>query len=213
MYRLCRRRCGTNAPASYYAFGVPRLGKRFVGVPGGQTTAGHDGRYHLCRDGGTHRSGYRTLARALLRAIAWNHRAWFRRTAGARIEQSGGIELVVKGGEGVLPFPIKRTRTAVARAAWNASTSSVCAYGRVLVAGREQGSRDIADSAWVRMGLSAVVDGARARAAVGRRAASLSGPPSARPCPCVHGLTSSGPPYGVIVNPWRGIAGGASAGP
>lgn len=53
---------------------------------------------------------------ALLRAIAANHRIWFRRAAGARVERVGGIELVVNGREGALPFPVKRTRAAVSEA-------------------------------------------------------------------------------------------------
>jgi ribosomal protein S18 acetylase RimI-like enzyme len=53
---------------------------------------------------------------ALLRAIAANHRVWFRRGAGARVERVGGVELVVNGAEGALPFPLKRTRAAVADA-------------------------------------------------------------------------------------------------
>jgi GNAT superfamily N-acetyltransferase len=53
---------------------------------------------------------------ALLRAIAANHRVWFRRAAGARVERVGGVELVVNGAEAALPFPVKRTRAAVADA-------------------------------------------------------------------------------------------------
>jgi ribosomal protein S18 acetylase RimI-like enzyme len=53
---------------------------------------------------------------ALLRAIVANHRVWFRRGAGARVERVGGVELVVNGAEGALPFPLKRTRAAVADA-------------------------------------------------------------------------------------------------
>ncbi|MBV9941727.1 MAG: GNAT family N-acetyltransferase [Solirubrobacterales bacterium] len=51
---------------------------------------------------------------ALLRAIAANHRIWFRRAAGARVERIDGIELVVNGREGAIPFPTRPTRTAVA---------------------------------------------------------------------------------------------------
>jgi hypothetical protein len=51
-----------------------------------------------------------------LRAIAANHRVWFRRGAGARVERVGVLELVVNGAEGALPFPVKRTRAAVADA-------------------------------------------------------------------------------------------------
>jgi ribosomal protein S18 acetylase RimI-like enzyme len=53
---------------------------------------------------------------ALLRAIAANHRVWFRRGTGATVERVGGVELVVNGAEGALPFPLKRTRAAVADA-------------------------------------------------------------------------------------------------
>jgi ribosomal protein S18 acetylase RimI-like enzyme len=53
---------------------------------------------------------------ALLRAIAANHRVWFRRAAGARVERVGGVELVVNGAEAALPFPVRRTRPAVADA-------------------------------------------------------------------------------------------------
>ncbi len=53
---------------------------------------------------------------ALLRAIAANHRVWFRRAEGARVERLDGIELVVNGTAGAIPFPARRTRAAVARA-------------------------------------------------------------------------------------------------
>jgi ribosomal protein S18 acetylase RimI-like enzyme len=52
---------------------------------------------------------------ALLRAIATNHRVWFRRAEGARVERLDGIELVVNGTAGAIPFPAWRTRAAVAR--------------------------------------------------------------------------------------------------
>jgi hypothetical protein len=51
---------------------------------------------------------------ALLHAIAVNHRAWMRRAPGARTERLGGIELIVNGREGAIPFPARRTRAAVA---------------------------------------------------------------------------------------------------
>lgn len=51
----------------------------------------------------------------LLDEIAANHRVWFRRGASARVERLGGVELVVSGTEGAIPFPARRTRAAVAR--------------------------------------------------------------------------------------------------
>jgi ribosomal protein S18 acetylase RimI-like enzyme len=50
----------------------------------------------------------------LLVAIAQNHRAWFRRGArvtGGDVERIGGIELVVDGGHGMIPFARRRERT------------------------------------------------------------------------------------------------------
>ena len=50
---------------------------------------------------------------ALLRAIAANHRAWFRRH-GHIAERTRGIDLIVDGLEGTIAFPARRTRAGVA---------------------------------------------------------------------------------------------------
>jgi ribosomal protein S18 acetylase RimI-like enzyme len=48
----------------------------------------------------------------LLRAIAANHRSWFRRHADI-LERGDGIDLIVGGREGTLGFPARRSRQAV----------------------------------------------------------------------------------------------------
>jgi ribosomal protein S18 acetylase RimI-like enzyme len=53
----------------------------------------------------------------LLNAVASNHRAWFRRTAalsGGAVERIGGIDLVVDGRSGTIPFPRSRAPGSVA---------------------------------------------------------------------------------------------------
>jgi ribosomal protein S18 acetylase RimI-like enzyme len=49
---------------------------------------------------------------ALLRAVAANHRSWFRRRGGVP-ERRGGIDLIVDGRDGTIAFPARRTRSAV----------------------------------------------------------------------------------------------------
>lgn len=143
---------------------------------------------------------------ALLRAIASNHRAWFRRAAGTRIEQPGGIELVVGGRTGAFPFPIKRTRAAVAQAVdrvdelglrtvscWSLDEDK--ALGTLLIArGFEWGWQPW----WMALDLGELPDEEpRHRVVSARR-----GP--------VHVLAvrdGGRNVGGVLVNPWHGIAG------
>ncbi len=144
---------------------------------------------------------------ALLRATAANHRAWFRRAADSRIERPGGIELVVHGPEGALPFPVKRDRPAVAGAVQRAdelelrtvscwSLDEDKALGTLLIArGFEWGWQPW----WMALELDRMpAEKPRHRVHVRRRGS-------------VHRLAvrdGDGRRIGgVFVNPWRGIAG------
>jgi ribosomal protein S18 acetylase RimI-like enzyme len=143
---------------------------------------------------------------ALLRAVATNHRVWFRRAAGARVERVDGIELVVGETEGAIPFPSRRTRAAVARVVDRAgelrlrtlscwSLTEDKALGTYLIArGFEWGWQPW----WMALDLEQLPDDEpRHRVLHQRRGA-------------VYALAvRGGDGYvgGVYVNPWRGIAG------
>lgn len=143
---------------------------------------------------------------ALLRAIASNHRVWFRRAAGARVEQLDGIELVVNETEGAIPFPGRRTRAAVARVAeragelslrtvscWSLSEDKV--LGTFLIArGFEWGWQPW----WMALELGQLPDEEPRHRVLHRRRGN------------VHVLAVRDERRnigGVIVNPWRAIAG------
>jgi ribosomal protein S18 acetylase RimI-like enzyme len=151
----------------------------------------------------------------LLSAIASNHRVWFRRAAGARVERVDGIELVVNRGVGAIPFPARRTRAAVAHAVERAGVARAVeragelrlstvscwsltedkALGTVLIArGFEWGWQPW----WMALELTRV-DGEepRHRVEVRRRGA-------IRSAAVRDGDRNAGH---VLVNPWRGIAG------
>lgn len=143
---------------------------------------------------------------ALLRAVAANHRVWFRRAVGARVEQVGGIELVVHGREGALPFPVKRTRAAVAEALDRADGLSLqtvsCwsldedkALGTWLIArGFEWGWQPW----WMALDLARLPGDDPRHRVVHRRRGSVH----------LFGVSDGQRGIGgVIVNPWRGIAG------
>jgi ribosomal protein S18 acetylase RimI-like enzyme len=143
---------------------------------------------------------------ALLRAIAANHRVWFRRGAGARVERVDGVELVVNGTEAALPFPLKRTRRAVADAlarvdelalrtvsCWSLDEDK--ALGTLLIArGFEWGWQPW----WMALELARLPDDAPRHSVIDRRRGS------------VHRLVVRDGPQGiggVSVNPWRRVAG------
>jgi len=143
---------------------------------------------------------------ALLRAIAANHRSWFRRAVRARIEQPGKIELVINGRQGALPFPVKRNRAAVAAAVARAdelglrivscwSLDEDKALGTLLIArGFEWGWQPW----WMALDLGVLpAEPPRHAVSVTRR-----GPV------CLLAVRDGGHKVGgVIVNPWRRIAG------
>ena len=143
---------------------------------------------------------------ALLRAIAGNHRSWFRRGTGARVERIGGVELVVNGAEGALPCPVKRTRAAVADAlervddlalrtvsCWSLDKDK--ALGTLLIArGFEWGWQPW----WMALELHRLPDEEPRHRVLHRRRGA------------VHLFAvrdGSGNIGGVVVNPWRRIAG------
>jgi ribosomal protein S18 acetylase RimI-like enzyme len=143
---------------------------------------------------------------ALLNAIAANHRVWFRRAADARVERVGGIELVVNAREGALPFPTKRTRAAVAQAVervdqlglrtvscWSLDEDR--ALGTLLIArGFEWGWQPW----WMALDLARLPGDDPRHPVVHRRRGS------------VHLFAVPGDGRnigGVVLNPWRGIAG------
>ncbi len=142
---------------------------------------------------------------ALLRAIAANHRTWFRRRGGA-VEKCGGIDLIVNGGEGTIAFPARRTRAAVTTALQRAGELELrtvgCwslhedkSLGTLLIArGFEWGWQPW----WMARDLSRLPDEEpRYAVAIRRRGA-------------IHVLSvrdGHGSLGGTSVNPWRGIAG------
>jgi ribosomal protein S18 acetylase RimI-like enzyme len=143
---------------------------------------------------------------ALLRAIAANHRVWFRRAAGARVERIDGTELIVNGREGAIPFPARRTRTAVARAlervdelrlrtvsCWSLTEDK--ALGTLLIArGFEWGWQPW----WMALDLARLPTDEPRHAVVVRRRAAIH----------LLGVRDERRNIGgAAVNPWRGIAG------
>ncbi|MBV8948449.1 MAG: GNAT family N-acetyltransferase [Solirubrobacterales bacterium] len=142
---------------------------------------------------------------ALLRAVAANHRAWFRRH-GDVAERSRGIDLIVNGREGTIAFPARRSRAAVAWAVDRAtalglptvscwSLSEDKALGTLLIArGFEWGWQPW----WMALDLDALPDEElRHRVRSRRRGA-------------IYVLAVRDERHnigGVVVNPWRGIAG------
>ncbi len=143
---------------------------------------------------------------ALLRAIAANHRAMFRRRSDRPVERHGGIDLIVSGGEGFIAFPATRTRAAVtwaldrARAlelgtvsCWSLDEDK--ALGTLLIArGFEWGWQPW----WMALDLDELPDeDPQHRVQSGRRGATH-----------VLAVRESGKNLGgAIVNPWRRIAG------
>jgi GNAT superfamily N-acetyltransferase len=141
----------------------------------------------------------------LLRAIAANHRSWFRRRGGA-VERLGGIDLIVNGPEGAIAFPARRTRAAVARAVDRAdelelrtvscwSLDEDKALGTLLIArGFEWGWQPW----WMALDLRQLPD-----EEPGHRVLSLRRGAN-RVLAVRDGARNVG---GVTVNPWHGIAG------
>jgi ribosomal protein S18 acetylase RimI-like enzyme len=144
---------------------------------------------------------------ALLRAIAANHRSWFRRRGGT-VERCGdGIDLIVNGREGAIAFPARRTRAAVARAVDRANALDLrtvsCwaldedkALGTLLIArGFEWGWQPW----WMALDLDGLPSDDDPRHPVVHRR---------RGATHVFAVRDRGHGVGgVIVNPWRGIAG------
>jgi GNAT superfamily N-acetyltransferase len=141
----------------------------------------------------------------LLRAIAANHRSWFRRRGGA-VERLGGIDLIVNGHEGTIAFPPRRTRGAVARAVEHAdalelrtlscwSLSEDRALGTLLIArGFEWGWQPW----WMGLDLDDLPDEEPRHQVHSRR----------RGATHVVAVRDRGGNLGsVTVNPWRRIAG------
>ena len=143
--------------------------------------------------------------RKLLRAIAANHRSWFRRRGGV-VERCGEIELIVNGREGTIAFPTRRTRAAVARALDRAgrlglrtvscwSLEEDKALGTLLIArGFEWGWQPW----WMALDLADLPDEESRHRVLSRRRGAT------------HVLAVSEERRnlgGVVVNPWRGIAG------
>ena len=142
----------------------------------------------------------------LLRAIAANHRIWFRRAAGARVERIDRIELVVNGSEGAIPFPPQSTPSAVARAVDRAgelrlrtlscwSLTEDKRLGTLLIArGFEWGWQPW----WMALELEQLPPEEPRHRVFHRRRGSLD------LLAVLEGDRNVG---GVVVNPWRGIAG------
>jgi GNAT superfamily N-acetyltransferase len=141
----------------------------------------------------------------LLRAIAANHRSWFRRRGGA-VERLGGIDLVVNGPEGAIAFPARRTRATVARAVERAdelelrtvscwSLDEDKALGTLLIArGFEWGWQPW----WMALDLHELPDEELRHPVVSRQQGAV------RRFAVRDGRHNVG---GAILNPWRGIAG------
>jgi ribosomal protein S18 acetylase RimI-like enzyme len=142
---------------------------------------------------------------ALLRAIASNHRIWFLRRGGA-VEKLDGIDLIVNGSEGAIPFPARRSHEAVARAVRRANELKLrtvsCwsldedkALGTLLIArGFEWGWQPW----WMALDLNELPDEEPQHRVDSRRQG------AAHFLSVRDGCRNIG---GVVVNPWRGIGG------
>jgi ribosomal protein S18 acetylase RimI-like enzyme len=141
----------------------------------------------------------------LLRAIAANHRSWFRRRGGA-VERLGGVDLIINGRAGTIAFPARRTRAAVARAVDRAgglelrtiscwSLHEDKALGTLLIArGFEWGWQP----SWMALDLDELPGEEPRHRVLSRR----------RGATHVLAVRDGGRNLGgVTVNPWRGIAG------
>jgi len=142
----------------------------------------------------------------LLRATASNHRVWFRRAVGARVERVGENELVVHGRQGWIPFPARRSPEAIAQVVDRAgelklrtlscwSLTEDKALGTLLIArGFEWGWQPW----WMALGLAGLVVEEPGQPVLERRRGSVH----------LLAVRVEGRDAGsVIVNPWRGIAG------
>jgi ribosomal protein S18 acetylase RimI-like enzyme len=159
----------------------------------------------------------------LLRAIAANHRAWFRRRAGVgggRVERVGGLDVVVADGFGTIAFPSGRAaglREELDDALALGLRAMSCwalredrRLGTLLVArGFEWGWQPH----WMARDLSAVPDDTGGHEVVPADGDVPNDLPYASAAPLPRAarrlvVLAGGRPVGhVVVNPWRGIAG------
>jgi ribosomal protein S18 acetylase RimI-like enzyme len=141
----------------------------------------------------------------LLRAIAANHRALWRRSAGSRVD-AGGLEVVISGDGGAIGFPPRRARTRESldevmrlglrrMSCWSLAEDR--AFGTLLLArGFEWGWQPH----WMALDLARLADEEPGHAVVAERGGRSP----------IRRLTvgSGGRTVGhVLVNPWRGYAG------